>query len=75
MTPENRRKLLLRTRDVVRHYETHSSAGPDLMRGVRYDLAIRATDLNGDGCMFPACNCTFADCSLRPAAKALEWLP
>lgn len=74
-TPEARRKALINVRAVVRQYETHNSAGPDIMRGVRYDLAIRATDLNGDGCMFPACHCNKADCSLRPTAKTLEWTP
>jgi len=27
---------------------------------------VRATDVNGDRCMFPACDCARADCSRRP---------
>ncbi|WP_377809092.1 hypothetical protein [Azospirillum sp. A29] len=62
---DQRRELLTRVRHVVEHYERHSTAGPAIMRGVRYDLAVRATDLNGDGCLFPACGCAKADCAER----------
>lgn len=67
MDPEHdqRRELLTRVRHVVEHYERYSTAGPAIMRGVRYDLAVRATDLNGDGCQFPACTCAKADCAER----------
>ena len=64
---DQRRELLTRVRHVVEHYERHSTAGPAIMRGVRYDLAVRATDLNGDGCLFPACTCAKADCAERAA--------
>lgn len=62
---DQRRELLTRVRHVVEHYERYSTAGPAIMRGVRYDLAVRATDLNGDGCLFPACSCAKADCAER----------
>ncbi|PWC33313.1 hypothetical protein [Azospirillum sp. TSO35-2] len=64
---DQRRELLTRVRLVVEHYERHSTAGPSIMRGVRYDLAVRATDLNGDGCLFPSCSCAKADCAQRAA--------
>ena len=60
------RKVMVRVRNVVEHYEQHSTAGKTLMRGVRYDLAVRATDLNGDNCRFPACGCPEADCTNNP---------
>lgn len=63
---EERRALLTRVRLVVEHYERHSLAGEAIMRGVRYDLAVRAGDLNGDDCRFPACGCAKADCASRP---------
>ncbi|MCG5239044.1 hypothetical protein [Azospirillum doebereinerae] len=62
---DQRRELLARVRLVVEHYERNSVAGASIMRGVRYDLAVRATDLNGDECLFPACGCNKADCSGR----------
>ncbi|MBP2297860.1 hypothetical protein [Azospirillum picis] len=64
---DQRRELLNRVRVVVEHYERHSTAGATIMRGVRYDLAVRATDLNGDGCLFPSCRCPKADCADRAA--------
>jgi len=64
---DERRELLTRVRHVVEHYERYSTAGPAIMRGVRYDLAVRATDLNGDGCQFPSCTCVKADCAQRAA--------
>lgn len=73
-TPEERRDLLIRIRLVVQHYERHSLAGEAIMRGIRYDLAVRAGDLNGDGCRFPACGCVRADCAQRPATAPIpEW--
>ena len=63
---DERRALLLRIRNVVECYERHARNGVQLMLGVRYDLAVRATDVNGDRCMFPACDCARADCSRRP---------
>jgi hypothetical protein len=63
---DERRAALIRVRDVVEHYEQHSALGSDLMRGVRYDLAVRASDLNGDRCLFPACGCLKAECEGRP---------
>lgn len=62
---DQRRELLARVRLVVEHYERNSTAGVAIMRGVRYDLAVRATDLNGDGCLFPGCGCPKADCAGR----------
>lgn len=64
---EEKRALLTRVRVVVEHYEQHSTAGAKIMRGVRYDLAVRATDINGDACLFPACTCARADCAARPS--------
>jgi hypothetical protein len=63
---DERRTTLIRIRHVVEHYEQHSASGVDLMRGVRYDLAVRASDVNGDRCLFPACNCAKAQCESRP---------
>lgn len=74
---DQRRELLTRVRLVVEHYERHSTAGPTIMRGVRYDLAVRATDLNGDGCLFPACTCAKADCTERkgcPSPDVGVWI-
>lgn len=64
---DQRRELLTRVRLVVEHYERNSTAGAAIMRGVRYDLAVRATDLNGDDCLFPSCGCRKADCAGRAA--------
>ncbi len=69
-----RRALLIRIRNVVECYERHAQNGIKIMRGVRYDLAVRATEVNGDGCQFPACGCPKADCASRPQCPPLvEW--
>lgn len=66
-TTDERRSLLIRIHGMVKHYERQHLAGREIMRGIRYDLAVRATDLNGDDCRFPACGCDKADCANRPA--------
>lgn len=72
---EEKRALLTRVRLVVEHYERHSLAGEAIMRGVRYDLAVRAGDLNGDDCRFPACGCAKADCANRPVPTVPDLSP
>lgn len=62
---ERRRELLIHIRGVVECFERHVHNGVRHMSGLRYDLAVRATDVNGDGCQFPACGCPRADC-VRP---------
>ncbi|WP_207458620.1 hypothetical protein [Azospirillum sp. SYSU D00513] len=71
---DERRAALIRVRDVVEHYEQHSASGADLMRGVRYDLAVRAVDVNGESCLFPACGCAKAECENQPPRlPTVEW--
>ena len=57
------RNLLIKLLNALKVDEGKGLAGDRLSRGVRYDLAVRATDINGDGCRFPACGCQSADCS------------
>lgn len=71
-TPERQRARMLRLLAVVEHYERNSAVGKQLMRGTRYELAVQATDVNGDGCRFPACGCAAADCEGRAAYLAKE---
>ncbi len=61
-----RRGILIRLRRIVEGYERQGQNGVVLMRGLRYDLAVRATEVNGDTCAFPACPCVKADCGSRP---------
>ena len=71
---EAQRGLLIRLRNMVEQYERCSIKGPKLMRGVRYQMAVDATDVNGDGCLFPACGCAKADCSNPPACRpSIDW--
>lgn len=71
---DERRALLVRIRNVVECYERHARNGVRLMQGVRYDLAVRATDVNGDACLFPACGCARADCSQQPPDRpSMPW--
>lgn len=62
------RERLVRVLGVVKHYERNSASGARLMRGTRYELAVQATDVNGDHCLFPSCNCSGANCARRPTA-------
>ena len=64
---EAQRGLLIKLRNMVEQYERCSLKGPVLMRGVRYQMAVDATDVNGDRCAFPACGCAKADCADQPA--------
>jgi hypothetical protein len=63
---KGQRARMLRLLAVVEHYERNSAVGAQLMRGTRYELAVQATDVNGDRCLFPACGCAGADCARRP---------
>lgn len=68
------RTRMLRLLAVVQHYERNSAVGARLMRGTRYELAVQATDVNGDTCLFPACACDRADCRRRPEqALRVSW--
>lgn len=62
---KGQRANMLRTLAVVEHYERNSAVGRQLMQGTRYDLAVRANEVNGDGCRFPACGCSGAMCYPR----------
>lgn len=66
---EAQRGLLVRLRSMVEQYERCSLKGPKLMRGIRYQMAVDATDVNGDQCLFPACGCPKADCSQSPPCR------
>ncbi len=71
---EAQRGLLIKLRNMVEQYERCSLKGPKLMRGVRYQMAVDATDVNGDQCQFPACGCAKADCSDRPGCQpSVSW--
>ena len=71
---EAQRGLLMKLRSMVEQYERCSLNGPALMRGVRYQIAVDATDVNGDECLFPACGCAKADCADRPPCRpAIPW--
>lgn len=63
---DNRRGALLRAKALIDHHERkgQGALGTELMRGARYELAVDATDVNGDGCMYPACGCPEADCAI-----------
>ncbi|MBP2314631.1 hypothetical protein [Azospirillum soli] len=63
---KEQRARMLRSLAVIEHYERHSAIGARLMRGTRYELAVQATDVNGDRCLFPACGCAKADCARQP---------
>ncbi|MBP2295824.1 hypothetical protein J2851_005637 [Azospirillum rugosum] len=65
-----RRGILIRLRKVVEGYERHGQDGVALVRGLRYELAVRATEVNGDACAFPACPCSKADCVSRPRPQS-----
>ena len=56
-------------RDRLRFIERCGQADPEELQGLRYELSVAATDLNGDGCAFPACSCLFADCSQQPQCQ------
>lgn len=60
------RARMVRVLGVIEHYERNSAVGAELMRGTRYELAVQATDVNGDRCLFPACGCSKADCARQP---------
>lgn len=60
-----RRGILIRLRRIVEGYERQGEDGVVLMRGLRYDLAVRAMEVNGYACGFPACSCSKADCGSR----------
>ena len=71
---KGQRARMLRLLAVVEHNERNSAAGAQLMRGTRYELAVQATDVNGDRCLFPACGCAQADCSRQPpTGPQLSW--
>ncbi len=76
-TLRTQRGLLIRLRNMMEQYERFSINGPKLMRGLRYQIAVDATDVNGDTCMFPACGCPKADCSrqsqCRPQQLGAPW--
>jgi len=65
-TSEQRARML-RLLAVIEHYERNSASGARLMRGTRYELAVQASDVNGDRCLFPACGCAKADCERQPS--------
>lgn len=71
------RANMLRMLAVVEHYERNSAAGVQLMLGTRYELAVRANEVNGDGCRFPACGCKGAMCYPRASMNfnndGAEW--
>lgn len=71
---EAQRGLLVRLRSMVEQYERCSQKGMRLMRGVRYQMAVDATDVNGDECLFPACGCAKADCAQAPSSRpSIDW--
>ncbi|HYG88498.1 MAG TPA: hypothetical protein VD978_19825 [Azospirillum sp.] len=76
-TLRTQRGLLVKLRNMMEQYERCSTNGPKLMRGLRYQIAVDATDVNGDACMFPACGCPMADCSqqsqCRPRHLGAPW--
>lgn len=72
LNTEDLRGRMLRLLAVVEHYERNSVVGQQLMRGTRYELAVQATDVNGDGCLFPACGCPKADCVRRSGRSTEE---
>ncbi|WP_431858957.1 hypothetical protein [Azospirillum sp.] len=68
------RGLLMKLRSMVEQYERCSSRGPKLMHGTRYQMAVDATEVNGDQCQFPACRCPKADCAERPGrCPPVDW--
>jgi hypothetical protein len=72
--PENNvsdRARLLHTRAIIQRHERNGRGGAEMMRGARYELAVSATDVNGDRCMFPACGCPLADCARQPLRQPL----
>ncbi len=74
MDTGEQRARMVRVLGLVEHYERNSVVGADLMRGVRYELAVQATEVNGDGCQFPACGCAKADCARRsPCVPRIAW--
>ena len=62
MEADERYKLTCMLR-AIEGDEAKGRATKRLSLAVRYDLAVRAADLNGDGCRFPKCGCLGADCS------------
>ena len=63
------RAKLLHARALIQHHERNNPAGSERMRGARYELAVNASDVNGDRCMFPACGCPQADCARQPLCQ------
>lgn len=62
------RQTMADLKAIADHYERRGIAGPGLIEGLRYELAVRANDLNGDDCRFPMCPCLMPDCAQRVAA-------
>jgi len=68
------RGLLVKLRSMVEQYERCSTRGLRLMRGTRYQMAVEATEVNGDQCQFPACGCPKADCTQSPPCRPpIDW--
>ena len=73
---DENRDLLVRLRAALEHDEQQRRATLQLSQAVRYDLAVRATEINGDSCLFPSCACSKADCCLKPEHSiASLWSP
>jgi hypothetical protein len=65
------RTVLGQLRHIVNRYEELGLVEPQAAQAARYQLAVEATELNGDACRFPACDCPKADCANRPRLESM----
>ncbi|MBK4717737.1 hypothetical protein JJL56_02545 [Azospirillum sp. YIM DDC1] len=54
----------------VEVYEACGLIDTPSAHGLRYKIAVQASDVNGDECRFPSCACTWPDCSRQAEAGA-----
>lgn len=54
----------------VEVYEACGMIDAPSASGLRYKIAVQASDVNGDECRFPSCACPWPDCSRQAETDA-----
>ena len=60
------RATLAQWKVIANHYAKQGGPHKEIVDAARYAASVYATDLNGDGCRFPSCDCVLADCAAQP---------